>query len=193
MTLFLVFSVAAVVNAEVVKFDDLPSSGGIIPNGYKGFAWVNFYYLDGINYPGNPSGYENGVVSRNNVAYNGYGQPAISAGDTFDFISAYFTAAWNDDLNIHVSCYKGQEFVDAKDFVVSTDGPTLVQFNWSNIDILNFYSWGGTHHEGYVGAGTHFAMDNFNFVPVPEPAAFAMLAGLGVMLAVGYRRRGRRS
>ena len=45
------------------------------------------------------SGYYAGTVSPPNVAYNPGGNPAsiISTGQ-FNFVSAYLTAAWNDNL-----------------------------------------------------------------------------------------------
>ena len=59
-----------------IGFDDLPGTLLPIPNGYNNLNWNNFFYLDGVNYFGNPSGYQNGVVSPNNVGYNAFGNPA---------------------------------------------------------------------------------------------------------------------
>ncbi|MGW8255866.1 MAG: PEP-CTERM sorting domain-containing protein [Thermoguttaceae bacterium] len=49
-------------------------------------------------------------------------------------------------------------------------------------------TWGGT----YAGMD-HWGVEVLELAPVPEPSTLAMLAGLGVMFAVGYRRRRGRS
>jgi hypothetical protein len=74
-------------NAQVLlTFDDLstvpPVPGepgeGVIPNGYGGLDWNNFGVLDGME--AQPTyGYNTGVVSSPNVAFNEYGSPASIA------------------------------------------------------------------------------------------------------------------
>jgi hypothetical protein len=55
----------------LITFEDLPGSTNLlaIPNGYKNFTWSNLHYMDGVHYVDNPSGYQNGVVSTNQVAF----------------------------------------------------------------------------------------------------------------------------
>src|SRR5215475_8577516 len=55
----------------LITFEDLPSSTNLlsIPNGYKNFGWGNVHYMDGVHYVDNPSGYQNGAVSTNQVAF----------------------------------------------------------------------------------------------------------------------------
>src|SRR5450759_2874870 len=91
----------------LITFDDLSGSLAV-PVGYNGLTWNNFYCLDGVNYSGAGSGYNAGVVSPSNVAYNGYGNPAsISSAGSFNLLSAYLTAAWTSNLHVEVMGYAG--------------------------------------------------------------------------------------
>ncbi len=175
---------AGVASADVIGFDTLPT--GYVANGYAGFNWNNFYSFAG---PTN-SGYAGGTVSAPNVAFNAYGSAAsFSKATAFSLNSAFFTGAWNDGLNIHVvGTGGGNTFT--KDFTVNATSPTLVSFNWNNINSVSFSSSGGVAHPGYGGAGTHFALDNLTVNAVPEPETYAMMiAGLFALGAVARRRK----
>ena len=86
------------------------TEGGLyIPDGYHGLIWNNFAELDGVNL-GQPSGYGAGVVSPPTVAFNAGGYPAgLIAPGPFSLLSAYLTAAWNDNLQVEVIGYAGAE------------------------------------------------------------------------------------
>jgi len=165
-------------------FDDLPSGILPIPNGYNNLGWNNFYYLDGVNYYGNPSGYQNGVVSPNNVAFNAFGDPAsiYSAHvDPFYVLDGYITAAWRDNLEINITGYYGGNPVISGDFFINTNAPTYFYATapvW--IDDLVFTSSGGVQHIGYTGDGTHFALDNLTVHTTPEPGTL-LLVGTGIL------------
>lgn len=189
-------------SAEVITFDDITDDGSgagtIISNGYAGLNWDNFRVMNApaftLNYGLN--GYQNGVVSGTNVAFNAFGYEAVtSSGGTFTFDSAYFTGAWNDGLTISVLGYNGASLIDSISFLVDSSGPVLQTFNWSGIDKLVFDSSGGTPNPNFpgIGSGVHFAMDNMSInsvSPVPEPETYAMLlAGLGLMGFALYRRK----
>ncbi len=179
--------VCAPASATVVTFDDLVGVEAPVPNGYGGLNWDNFYYLDGVNYPSNPSGYQNGVVSPKNVAYNAWGNPAAFTQDPFNFDGVWLTAAWNDGLNIDIEGYLTGSLVYTQTVVANTAGPIWFQADYLNIDEVRFKSYGGTNH-GYVGNGTHFAMDNLTYTVVPAPGA-VLLVGLGAGLTGWLRRR----
>ncbi|MBD2212249.1 PEP-CTERM sorting domain-containing protein [Nostoc linckia FACHB-104] len=174
--------------AVVIDFDDLPGDIDWIQNGYKGFNWNNFAYLNSANYD-NPSGYKNGTVSNPNVAFNSSGKPAyvsINSGQ-FDFNSAYLTGAWNNGLNILVEGFFNGNKKYSQTINVLSTSPTLFNFNFLGIDQLKFTSFDGVN-AGYGRYGKHFVLDNFtynNSESVPEPLTiFATLtaAGFGVTL-----------
>lgn len=175
-------------SAEVLTFDDLPGTQGVIPNGYGGLNWSNFGYVDGPVVAPN-SGYNNAWVSCCNTAYNEFGTAAMTM-DPFTFNSAYFTGAWNDGLNITIVGKLGGVTEDTTSFTVNTSGPTLETFNWSNIDELDFSSSGGTPNPSYApyGVGTQFAMDNMTInetTATPEPRLLLFLiVGLACMVGV---------
>lgn len=181
-------------HAELITFDDISDNGygTQISNGYHGLNWNNFYALNTPAY--NPSGYQNGTVSFNNVAFNGYGGTAdiLAASGTFTFTSAYLTGAWNDGLNIQVDGYQAGNLLFTQTVTVDSTSPTLFNFNYANVDDVRFTSSGGTPH-GYNGGGEHFAMDNVtvNAAAVPEAssvAGLALMSGAG-LLGLKLRRR----
>jgi hypothetical protein len=170
-------AVLTVLNGKpvLVTFDDLPGSDLLVPNGYNSLNWSNFYYLDAATYPG-PSGYGAGMVSPPNVAFNGYGLPAaISSTTSVDMLSAYLTAAWNDNLRVEAKGYAGTNLIYDSTYVLSATAPTLINFDYLGVTTVQFNSSGGTPHPGYGGAGTQFVMDNLTvvFPPPPPPSTQA--------------------
>ncbi len=188
----LAFSVPSA-NASVITFDDHAGTyhGVPIEDGYKGFDWGNFNALDTVNYDRNPSGYQAGTVSLDNVAYNRFGHDAtISSSNLFNLNSAYFTGAWNDALNISVKGYLDGVEQYSKTFDVSSSIATLVTFNWANINSVLFSSSGGVDDPHYAGTGYHFAMDNLDISSVPVPAALPLFGlGLAGVSGLGFKRK----
>jgi hypothetical protein len=139
------------------------------------------------------SGYDAGMVSAPNLAYNSFGTPASFSSTTdFTLTSGDFTGAWNDGLSITVQGFSGATMVDSVTFVVSSTAPTRETFNWANLTEVTFSSFGGTRNPLYLGDGTNFAPDNLvvnGADPVPEPASL-MLLGTGLVATVTrFRRR----
>ena len=171
--------------AEVITFDNLATLTAV-PNGYGGLNWTNFYALDATDLTF-PNGYTNGVVSPNNVAYNGNGNiafitPGAAFGTTFNFLGAYFTGAWRDGLSIEIIGGLNGKTVYDNTITVNSESPTYYALNYTNINELDFISYGGTY-EGYGLDGTQFAMDGLS---VPEPSLLILVglgaAGLGLRL-----------
>ena len=156
-------------------FDDLPDTiyGSAMPVGYRGFNWNNFYYLDGVNFNDNPSGYAAGVVSTNNVALNAGGSPAYitsTNGSHFNFISAELTAAWNDNLHMEAQGYVDGVLTYDQTYTLSATAPTLIVFDYLGVTEVNFISSGGTPHAAYGSTpGYHFVMDNVTIGNVIPP------------------------
>jgi len=182
------------VKANLFSFDDLPDSfpGYAIPNGYGGLDWGNFYELDGVNinsyYGISASGYANGVVSPNNVAFNYYGNTAITSSSLpFNLVSGYFTGAFNNGLTLSVQGYNGISLIYSQTYTLNATASQFITFNMNNITEVDFSSYGGYNAGLNYGSGTQFVMDNLTVNPVPEPAALP-LAGLSGLLLL-YRRQ----
>jgi hypothetical protein len=176
---------AASSQATTITFDDLTDNGGGTPiaNGYQGLNWTNFDVLNTSLYS-TPSGYQNNTVSAPNVAYNGFGSPAVISNNTFTLNSFYLGAAWNDGLQVTVTGLLNGVTLGTTTFAVSTTGPAVLEtLNWTGINEIDFSSAGGVPH-GYKGSGTQFVLDNLtiNGVTVPAPI---IGRGLPVLLAVG--------
>lgn len=147
----------------VIQFDDLSAgSSTLVPNAYHLLGWNNVYVLNGSTYSGNPSGFQAGVVSGANVIYGGGGTISSITAQTFDFISAYATAAFNDNLQLEAKGYLSGVLIFDQTNTLSAIGPTLIQYNFCGVDEVDLTSSGGTHHAGYSGSGTQFVMDNVN-------------------------------
>jgi hypothetical protein len=70
------------------------------------------------------------------------------------------------------------------------DGETLVGVTTANTDIITFTYTAGTDIGFAIGTyDNNFAIDNFEITAVPEPATFALLAGIATLGLVLYRRR----
>ena len=125
-------------------------------------------------------------MSGTSTAYNGFGTSASVIDGTFDFNSAYMTAAWNDNLQVTVIGKLGGTTLYNNTYTVSATTPTLINFNYLGIDEVLFSSTGGTPHPGYIGtgSGTQFSMDNMEInAAVPEPGT--MIAGVMLLLPFG--------
>jgi hypothetical protein len=153
----------------LITFDSLTGTELPVPAGYSNFTWNNFYYLDSLTY-GVASGYEAGVVSDPNIAYNGYGTNAtMTSAAPFTLVSAYLTAAWLDNLQLEVQGYNGGSLIYDTTYTLSATTPTLLTFNYSGVTEVQFISSGGTVHSGYGGSGEQFVMDNVSVFIGPTP------------------------
>jgi len=189
----------SLISAQTITFDDLNPSTlpgatypfeAPIPNGYAGLQWNNFWVLDvPLNLQADPgaTGYKNGLVSGNNIALNAGGNPALISAGAFNLNSAYLTAAWNNGLQVEVQGFVDGTLTYDNTYTVNTTAPSSINFNYLDVDEVNFISSGGTS-AGYSGRGTQFAMDNLTISTVPEPASltFGGLGGLASLLA--FRR-----
>jgi len=193
---------ASAISAQTITFDDLnagtlPGSlndwSAPIPNGYAGLNWNNFGVMDVplnlLAFPGD-GGYENGLVSGNNAAWNEYGNPASISGGPFNLDSAYLTAAWNNGLQVEVEGFVGGSLTYNNTYTVNPTGPTLIGFNYLDVDEVTIISSGGVNDDVYSGSGTEFVMDNVTISAVPEPTTLAW-TGLGGLASLVAFRRGK--
>lgn len=196
---FITLGIGGAVQASTLTFDELSTTpipgsrspgGGAVPNGYQGLNFNNLFYVNGATTASisGGAGYGNGTVSGSNVAYNGFGNPAIvsTSTGTFDFNSAYLTASFDDSLNVLVEGFSGGVSKYSETVAVNTHAATLFNFDFLGIDQLVFSSKPG-------GGGKQFALDNATFnetqtVPsqnVPEPMTVCgtlLAGGMGVLM-----------
>jgi hypothetical protein len=189
-----VFSTISGGSQTVITFDDIPTPHiyASIPNGYQGLSWsTDFSCLNAVSFTSGfgPNGYIYGLVGGSNVAYNGSGSPVeIDALTNFDFLSAYFTGAWNSNLNIEVQGYSGTNLLDDQTVIASATNPTLFTFNYLDIDRLTFNSFGG-QNAGFINSGgENFVMDDFTFEFIPEPSSL-LLTILGAVTLWAFVKR----
>jgi hypothetical protein len=189
--------------AGIITFDDLPAPdplGSLVPNGYAGLQWNNFYYLNGTSNAYNPSGYQAGVVSPNNVAFNGFAQPAsISSSTPFDFFGTYVTGAWNDGVNVEIQGWKNGVLTYDIATLANSTGPTAVPVSFLGVDTVTFISSGGTPSPVFGPGGSHIVLDNIaintslRLQGVPEPTSLALLGAGGALCGLAAWRRRRRT
>jgi hypothetical protein len=166
---------------DINDFDGTPLLNGEerpIPDGYGDFAWQQ----TGVFNPDPPlyGGYA--VKSETNLAFiteagnfevPGYPLPAgsplnASATGDFDFVGAWFSAVYRDDLQITVRAYDDGVQVGQTMIVVDRFGPTWFQFDsitrFTSIDRVEM-----TANDGFTtGDSTtwdYFGFDDFTYVP----------------------------
>ena len=150
--------------STTLTFDDVsPFEYVLIPNGYHGFQWNNFFIENATNSPG----FDTGAVSQPNVAFDGLGNPAsISSGSPFTLESAYLTAVYVDLQQIRVQGFTGGIQNYDNTYTITGSAPTLVNFNYAGVDQVRFT----------ITASPNgiFAMDDL-VVGVPEPGTCALV------------------
>jgi hypothetical protein len=162
--LVLSLALASNANALLINFDDVNAPFiSTVPSGYNGYTWNNFAIANGNNNPN--TGYQIGIVSQANIAFNLGSTPAyISKSDFFNLNSGYFTAAWNNDLQLTVTGFtdeggSNQKYIST--YTLQTTAPSKIVFNWTGIKRILFSSSGGTDADATDGGGgAHFALDN---------------------------------
>lgn len=182
---------AGISYGDTILFDDIPTidPGGLaMPSGYGSLDWNNFVLLNTSVFP-YASGYQVGTVSGNNIAVNAGGFAAlVSRASSFDLFSGYFTAAWNNGLQLEVQGFSGASMIYDNTYTIGTAAPTLITLNYYGVDSVNFITSGGTPDPVLTAPfgglpAYEFALDNLT---IPETgSSFLMfasgLAGIGAL------------
>jgi hypothetical protein len=109
-----------------------------ITNGYGGLNWKNFGIFNGSKRP-EREGYKTGTVSPENIAFNQSGDPAAISGSTpFILRSGQFTAAFVDGMSLRIRGYRDGQAVYDQTRVLRTNGPTLIEFDPTEVDRVAF-------------------------------------------------------
>lgn len=189
-------------HATTLTFEDLQSLAAVAnpwyqygkiaeaPNGYSGFTWTNLWVMDVNTYAYNPCGYRYGAVSGAMVAYNsGATTMSLASPTRITLHSAYLTGAWNNGLIVTALGYRSGVLAYTKTVTVSAFSPTLISYEFANVDTVTWSSSGGTN-AGFGGAGQVFVMDNLTYGSVPEPSSIlALLCGVCGMGGMVWRRK----
>jgi len=127
------------------------SSIGKIPGGESGLDWDNLIAVHNQLYHG--PGYVNVLHSGKTVGYNGSGHPVtITSGETgqsFDFIGAYFGAAWPqaEGETLTLEAWRGESLAYHEQLSLSYLGSVWFQADYHDIDKLVLSS---THYWQFV-------------------------------------------
>ncbi|CAF3899866.1 unnamed protein product, partial [Rotaria sordida] len=152
---------------ELITFDNIPGAGRFqqsLPNGYSGFQWVNANYMN-ISYNEQVngwSGYSAALSSGQYVGLNKDGQMLsmiINAARSFTLKSMIVASAWNDNLILEITGKRGGSVFKSKRLTLQLQ-PQWIEFNWPDLEIVNFSSYGGEPNSDVKGKGTQFAFDN---------------------------------
>jgi PEP-CTERM motif len=154
------------------------------------------------------TGFHRSAVSGDTVAYiqpfsgSTFGSISARQGQVnFNLFSSYLTAGYRDNIDVSVTGLRGGEIVYNLNLVVGDDGPVLTNFNFLNIDKVEFRTSGGTFlYPNGTTVGTYsnpsgafssplLVLDNLSIAAVPEPGTWAMLlVGMGLVGAAARRR-----
>lgn len=158
--IFASISPTALIQAELLTFDDLPYP--ILPTGYEGVGLLRDYggleftghYADPLKLYANTGDtvWLNAAVSEPYVVFNPAGTLTISKSEgTFNFISAYFISLQNVLNSDNVTLRGFRDGIMEYNLTVelSNLSPTLIYACFWGIDTLNFTG----HTKGGAGGG----------------------------------------
>lgn len=188
LCLYQILGGVAFAGTNTITFDDLnpgslPGAYASIPNGYNGLQWNNFYVLDVPQSGVTDTGYNYGLVSGSNLAFNGAGDAASISGASFNLNSAYLTAAVYTTVSLEVQGFVGSTMAYDNTYILNEESPTLINFNYVCVDEVGFIS----SFLGHSGQGYQFAMDDLTITTVPEPSPWKILVIVGIGL-LGFSR-----
>ncbi len=184
-------------------------------SGYGGLVWQNVQTMNTnwwVSMGAPINGFVNGAVAPPTVAwvpadgvFSNTATATFSSGTPFAFESAALTSAWNDNLQLQVTGYLNGQIVDSQSVTLNPWSPTIVNFNFAQVDTVQMVASGGTYDPAFpvpplglppsplfvIGDltvdGPGFNPEPTQY-PVPEPSCFAIA---GVLVAGWWLRRKR--
>lgn len=183
------------VAAVTLTFEDASADPFAALSGYGGFEWIaDSGEIRSIDVPawipsslqgwyigvGCPSGGDDcaGAYNVDRAATTG-----ITRDEPFTFLGAAFTSSLNSQTIDLLGLTAGQQVFSQLGIQLSDTAPTTVAVNWAGLDELRIVRTAGQEE---------WVMDNFVYLPVPEPATYALFAaGLGLVAWSSARRRPR--
>lgn len=172
------FSAMTTTRQVVLDFEGYTSAYSADLDGYKGLSWANAFVLNTAELPESGlAGYDTVLTSGAYVGYDGYANGASFSDPAadFDFVSGYFSAAWNRDLLVTVNAYDDGQLVGTATLQLDSDVKSFVNFmagtatgvdsavfsgRFTSIDAISMDGTGGTTQPSTTGFGTHIAMDD---------------------------------
>ena len=132
---------------KVVDFENIPTDTPTYDEGsmtttriynYENITW-NDVTLAHIDSGTDVAGFDNGITSGENMAFNSHGRSptTLTFNETATFHSVNLTAAYDSEMLLQFVAYKdGVEVYRSDDISINADTPTHVELNWANIDTL---------------------------------------------------------
>lgn len=157
--------------SRLITFDKLIQTenkidSGIVPEFYEGLSWTNVWYMHEKWVQANHtvSGWKNAYTHNHRcIIFNAKGNSMKICSkrkdiETFSLISFEATAAWHDNLQINVIGKKNKEQVYTTTIVLQFDNSKVFQFDWKNIDQIQFIPIDGIKHKDIQYDEKYFAL-----------------------------------
>lgn len=127
-------SLPQIADAEILNFEHiaLPSSTYQLLGNYAGFIWdTNSYFFNPAGGSYVDTGYYRGVISGQNIGFNGSGSPMSfwRTDKAFNLRSGYFTSAWNENNLVTIRGVRWDDTVIEAVFSTNTQSPILWTFD----------------------------------------------------------------
>ncbi|CAF2809699.1 unnamed protein product [Rotaria sp. Silwood2] len=101
--------------------------------------------------------------TRQHVVYNNQARTASIAAlpsQTFNVKSLLAAGVWNNNLRLSILGYRSSYIVYTSNVILQATATSVIDLHWTNIERLNFTSYGGTSAGFPHYSGTMFAMDD---------------------------------
>lgn len=181
----------------VLDFEDLYSTPHAlyqpIPANYEGFEWSGYAFSTQKDfrweYWAENTGYQFGTIGKVSLFNANEQNISMSRTETFDFLGAFITAAWNTGQDVTVEGWADGVRKYSVSITTSYNGPFWFDFNFRDINTVWFLPGNSGANAGLGGFGHFIVIDNIN-QPSSVPLPFSiLLLGSGLLRLANYRRQ----